>query len=182
MFYGTKYFKPISGWQMVEPRSGLLNLDVGAFTAKRGSLLAFNGSDQEFKLCDNGKGFAGFLTQDVDATGMTMLNFGVVRNLDYPLRDTIDYGTAIVPQVGALFEVEGTGTCTVGNLVCTSGNGAIAANTAVNTMLSCLNGTLRVAQTGDVPLFELLDPDLDEEVTNNRRILVKYNGPQSEVA
>ena len=177
MFYGTKYFKPLSGFGMIAARSGKLNLGVsGTDLSKRGAILGYGADDQEFVLCDAGQAFAGFQSQDVNVAGLTMLNVAVTKNPDYPLRDTVDFGTAYVPEVGALFEVEGAGAAALGNLVATSGTGAIASNTAKGKLLSCLNGCLRIAQVGDVALFELLKANLTAEVEDDVRILVKYNG------
>jgi hypothetical protein len=122
----------------------------------------------------------GFLTQDIDANGLTGLqgfqNF-IIGKLDNPAKNGIEVAVA-KPTVGSEFEYEGAGTAIPGNLVCTSGTGAIATSTARKTQLSFLNGCLRIAQSGEIASLILLAADLEPVADDsNVRIRVMFTGP-----
>lgn len=121
----------------------------------------------------------GFMTQDMNQNGLLddtgFKNFSIGK-LDNPVAN----GTVVSlrkPTLGAELEYEGGGVVGGGNLVCTSGTGALALNTARLTQLSVLAGSLRQAQTGDNIMFELLDTGLAKAVsTSDMRCRVRYLG------
>ena len=176
MFYGNKYFKPIVG-EHSKSAGGKFTLPSGVTLCRAGTFLRYKTSSQEeFDLCENGKGLIGWMTQGMDANGLTMENFAVVGNTNINLRSGQEVSLRI-PEVGNEYEIEGAGVAGGGNLVVTSGTGAIASNTARYTLLAVHKGGLRVAQAGDVASFELVAADLTPLADDaNVRIHVRYTG------
>lgn len=124
-------------------------------------------------------GFAiGFITNDVDANGLTGLQGFqnmIIGKLDNPVKNGYEVAVA-KPSVGAEFEVEGAGGALPGNLVATTGTGALADDTARKTQLSFFNGCIRIAQTNDHIQMILLEPNLTPVVDGNLRIRVQWVG------
>lgn len=113
-------------------------------------------------------GAVGYTTEDIISSG------GLVSNDRFRDRWLGNHNLAVVqsatrpvslrvPHQGAEVEFEGAGTAIPGNLVCTSGTGALAAGTAVKSELSLHNGCIRLAQTGDVVRMILLEAGLTVE-------------------
>jgi hypothetical protein len=96
----------------------------------------------------------------------------MIGKMDLP----ISKGQAVTvrrPRPGAILEFEGLGTAIPGNLVCTSGTGALSSGTARRTPLSFLNGCIREAQTGDFVQAILVEPNLTAETSGNLRIRIE---------
>lgn len=118
---------------------------------------------------------AGFLTQDISAEGHESLQAFKDRTIgkfDLPVKKG-QMVSLRVPHSESLMEFEGVGAAVPGNLVCTTGTGAIASNAAVNAELSFFNGCIRLAQAGDIVTLLLKQADLTPEVTGRRRIRVE---------
>lgn len=179
--FGSRQFKPIHGnWHHV----GYLTTDelpipVGTTLPKGTWCSSKPGNEFKMQLAS---GYAlGVLTQDVDNEGT--MNLTVQRNLlvggvlagatEVPAKK----GHAVslrVPDANAEMQFEGLGAAVPGNLVCTTGTGAISAATARNAELSFLNGCIRLAQTGDIVQLLMLDANETPELAGQVRIRVKY--------
>jgi hypothetical protein len=83
----------------------------------------------------------------------------------------------------AIFEgaadITGAGTVlqAIDHLVVKTGTGAIGAGTAINTLLSVLNGAWRIAQTGDFVLAVLRQANLTPKNVGEIRIRVRFISP-----
>lgn len=84
--------------------------------------------------------------------------------------------TVRVPDVNSMAEFEGPATTAgiVDNLLATAGTGAITAATPVGALLGCFEGGLRVAQTGDVVVAEMVKADVTPMTAGNIRVRVKF--------
>lgn len=120
----------------------------------------------------------GVTVQDIDADGLT----GLQGFQDFTIGKVdrnVKRGRPVslrVPNLGAVLEFEGLGTCGVGNLVVTSGTGAISASTAKGVELSAYQGSLYIAQSGDVVLYLMEDSSLTPATVGNVRVRVKAVG------
>lgn len=160
----------------------ITNADADSATGviKRGKLMDYKAGSIELMAYGSGY-FEGILTEDVSLNGLGgdagFKNF-TIGKLDNPKKR----GAAVsirVPHPGAECEFEGgpADTAIVDNLVCTSGTGAIAANTARLTELSVLNGCWRKAQAGEHVMALLLDANLVPETASNIRMRVRFVSP-----
>lgn len=126
-------------------------------------------------------GFAiGFTTQDIDDDGSIGDNsfknqFLGLQNI--PVRNGLEISLRRM-SLNAEVEFEGVGGALPGNLVATTGTGAITGTTARHTELSVFNGALRVAQTGDLVMYVLENPNMavESDLVGARRIRVRRVG------
>jgi hypothetical protein len=183
--FGSKLFRPLHGkWEhfgtlktnqvwlsATNPNAGLL---------PRGTFLDMHATIADEAALASGNAM-GCLVEDLDADGTTSVQSYYNRSLGVgtPLETPIKKGQAVSLRRfygGAGAEFEGLGTAVPGNLVCTSGTGAISAGTARKTRLSVLNGCLRVAQTGDIVIALVEKADLTPNIPGNVRIEVRFTG------
>ncbi len=178
MFYGNKFFKPVQlmNADHTDIVGGKLTLPDGATLLRAGSLLGYKASTvDEFAPVDTGAGLIGWLTQGMDADGLTIENFAVTQNPNYNLKSGQEVSIRKFRQ-GDEFEIEGKGAAAYGNLLATSSTGAVSSGTTRGTQLAAHKGGLRVAQTGDLVQFEYvmnLTPLADN---TNVRCHVRYIG------
>lgn len=157
--YGSKYIQLISGrWNHIGYLDTTL-LFLPASTVNNGilpkgtALQPLAGDDTKAQLAS---GFSyGFTTQDISALGQTSLQAFKDRNIgkaDLPV--TVGKPVSLrLPSPGSIIEFRGVGAAGPGNLVVTSGTGLLSASTARGTKLSFIQGSLRVAQTGDISQY-----------------------------
>lgn len=174
--FGSSKFKMINGkWEHIGYMDTSLVVlpaaaDNGGVLPKGTWLQAQNGDDTKAQLAS---GFAlGVTTQDISEEGQASVQAFKDRTIGkFDLPIAIGQNVSVrMPTHGSQFEVEGSGTAKPGNLVCTSGTGSISTGTARKTKLSVLNGCIRVAQTGDVAQFLLLEAALTPENAGYVRI------------
>jgi hypothetical protein len=167
--FGTKLFKQITGcWDVIGYLSTNNITIPSGVTMPKGTTLSQIGDTLEAQLA-SGLGI-GYTTQDVDNEGNTSDAAFKARSIrgadaiDLPIKKGQNV-TLRRPHAGSEIEVEGLGAAAVGNLLCTSGTGAISTATAAKTALAFFNGALRVAQTGDfvqgIMLVANLTPQAD---------------------
>lgn len=177
--YGSLKFQLINGrWDHVgycdTSEVYLPSSSVNSGVLPKGTALNYkNGNDQKAQLAS---GMAvGFTTQDITLEGQASLQSFKDRTIgktDLPI--AVGQNVSLrMPTLNSELEVEGSGVAQPGNLVCTSGTGALASNTARRTKLSFLNGSFRIAQTGDVAQFLLLETGLTANIDGNLRIRVR---------
>ena len=147
-------------------------------TLPRGTMLDISASDEEQAALGSGSAI-GVMVQDIDNEGLTGLqgfqDFSIGK-----LDRNVKKGRPVslrVPVPGAFLEFEGDGAANPGNLVATSGTGSISSGTAKGVELSCLNGCLYVAQSGDTVFFHMEKADVTPENAGNTRVRVKAVGP-----
>lgn len=177
--FGSPYVKFIHGnWHHYSLTTGELAIPSGV-TLTKGTWCAERGTSGAAVLA-SGAGAVGFMTQDVNAEGQTSLQSykdRTIGKLDLPMAAGADKAVTLrVPDANAVMEFEGDGTAIPGNLVCTSGTGALSSSTAAKTPLSFFNGAIRIAQSGDVAQLILLDASLTPEISGNTRIRVQAVG------
>ena len=172
--FGTKFFKQITGtWDVIGYlQTNNITIPEGV-TMGKGTFLAQVGNTDEAQLAS---GYAiGYTTQDMDNEGNTSLasfKARIIRDgnsIDLPIKKGQNLSLR-VPKAGAEIEVEGLGVAAVGNLLITSGTGAVASNTAALTELAYFHGGVRKAQAGEFVQGLLLVADLTPEVEGNLRI------------
>lgn len=180
--WGTKLCRMVNGnWDHV----GTLRSSLPAgYTYPAGTHLAYQVTGTYNDNEDVGvlaSGYAvGFTTQDIDDDGsigdssfknqfLGLQNIPVRNGLEISLRRM-----ALNSEV----EFEGAGDALPGNLVATTGTGAITGSTARHTALSVHNGCLRVAQTGDFVMYVLENPNMavESDLVGARRIRVRRVG------
>lgn len=180
--FGSKLFKPYWGkWD----HFGVLktnhvwlsasNADAG--TLPKGTFLDFHPTIEGEAVLASGN-FVGMLIEDMDQSGVLSVQSYYDRSIgrvENPLRK----GTAVSLRrfyAGGMAEFEGLGVSAPGNLVITSGTGAISAATARKTELSTHNGGLRVAQSGDIVIALMEKANLTPEIAGNVRIRIRFTG------
>lgn len=179
MFYGTDLFMPINGgFDVVGYLAFSPSIASAATVIPRGTWLDRNAHTSEsVAMLATGSGI-GYMTQDMTQQGLTIENFAVVRDLDYPLKPG-DFVSLRRPTVNSEFEIEGPPAIAYtaqGNLLVTTGTGALTNTTAFMAQLSVNNGMLYVAQTGDTIMFEMIDSALTPKTVGNLRVKVRYVG------
>lgn len=173
--YGTKYARMVSGamWHHV---GTMVTSALPADVLHRKFTLCHVEEDNEFSMVLATGHVRGFLTQDVDEEGMMGLQGFqnmVIGKLDNPVKRGVEVSLR-VPDDKSLLEAEGDGDAVPGNLVRTTGGPAIDASTTFMKPLSCVNGCLQEAQTGEMIVgyfHRLLTPEADED---NTRILWEW--------
>lgn len=183
--FGSKFFRPLHGkWEhfgtLKTNYVWLSATDANKGTLPRGTFLDMHATIADEAVLASGNAM-GCMIEDMDESGTTSVQSFYNRTLGVgtPLESPIKKGHAISLRRfygGAGAEFEGLGTAIPGNLVCTSGTGAISAATARKTRLSVLNGCLRVAQSGDIVVALLEKADLTPNVVGNVRIEVRFTG------
>lgn len=180
--WGNKYCRMVNGnWDHV----GTLRTSLPAgFTYPAGTHLGYqvtatyNDNEDVAVLAS---GFAiGFTTQDVDDNGSVgdssfKNQFLGLQNI--PVRNGLEISLRRM-ALNAEVEFEGAGDALPGNLVATTGTGAITGTTARHTELSVFNGALRVAQGGDIVMYVLENPNMtvESDLVGARRIRVRRVG------
>lgn len=181
--FGSPYVKYISGewYHYGVMTTEELPIPDGVTLTKGTWLNPKNGTDDTIAQLASGVAL-GFATQDMDNEGHTSLQAFQdvsIGKQDIPIKKG-QAMTVRVPNTNSRLEFEGAGAAVPGNLVCTSGTGAIASNTAKDTELSFLNGCIRKAQTGDIVQLLLETAALTAENPNdgdaNVRIRVRVVG------
>lgn len=175
--FGSDYFKIANGtWDHVGylAASGLPNIGTGVY--RKGTLVDQKADNEHVAVLATGR-VLGLITQDIDENGLDndagFKNF-TIGKLDNPIKRSVNRITARRMAPGSHLEYEGLGAALPGNLVATSGTGAIASNTARGTELSVLNGCIMIAQSGDIVSYHLLKADLVPVAdAGNLRILVE---------
>jgi len=181
--YGSNYFLQLTGeWSTV----GYLTTDevlmpaadVNLGILPKGTWMSERLSTSKMQLAS---GHAiGYTTQDMDTEGTTSLAAYKKLALGGQIEIPMKKGQAMTlrcPKPGAEIIVEGLGTAGPGNLLVTSGTGAISTGTAVEEELSFLNGSVRIAQAGDKVEAHLLDPGLTPYTAGNVRIRMRKCSP-----
>jgi hypothetical protein len=174
--FGASHYKFVSGkWDHIGySTTEDIALPSNGDALKKGTWVDHkNGDDSRIVLASGHS--IGFTTQDLTTDGQTSLQSfkdRMIGKMDLP----ISKGQAVTvrrPRPGAILEFEGLGTAIPGNLVCTSGTGALSSGTARRTPLSFLNGCIRKAQTGDFVQAILVEPNLTAETSGNLRIRIE---------
>lgn len=180
--WGSDLFRQVNGnWDHVGTVTAAL---PAGFTYPIGTHLQYKpvdaSSDDESQAVLASGLAVGFMTQPMDDNGLEgdasfkKMALGL-KNL--PLKNGSEVSLRR-PGLHAEMEFEGSGTALPGNLVCTSGTGAIATSTALKTELSVLNGCLRQAQSGDFVMYILENAKVTPEAdAANVRIRVRAVGP-----
>jgi len=173
--YGSSTFKWVWGkWNHISLGTTYLALPSVATTPLPiGTPVEYKAGDTEEAVLASGKP-VGIVTEKVDAYGTTSdarFKSVMIGERNLPIKT----GTQVavrVPQNDALMEFEGLGAAAPGNLVATTGTGAISASTARGTELSAQNGSMRVAQSGDVVFAKMEVANLTPNTVGNVRIRV----------
>lgn len=189
MFFGTNYFS----WHLGEGfnrRSGttanlnLSNADADVGLLRSGTLVDFTaGYTDRFSFVAGSA--LGFITQPINQDGIesaTEFRKRALQPKGYASYETpIKKGasvTIIVPEPNDEAIYEGEGVTAYGNLVVTSGTGAITDATARRTPLSVSRGGLYVAQSGDLVIAHMEQADLTPLVDPaNVRVRVRFVSP-----
>lgn len=153
------------------------------FTHSKFTLVDVAEADEYTMVLSSGS-LRGFLVQDVDDNGL--LNDAgfkkfIIRKYDNPAKRGA-FVSIRVPNVKAMIESEGLGAAVPGNLVCTSGGAAIDGSTTFKKELTCVNGCLQEATSGDVIVgyfHRLMTPESDP---GNTRVLWEWAGGISKLA
>lgn len=173
--YGSSTFKWVWGkWNHISLGTTYLAMpSVSTTPLPIGTPVEYKSGDTEEAVLASGKP-VGIITERIDASGTTSdarFKSVMIGERNIPIKT----GTQVavrVPQLNALLEFEGLGAAAPGNLVCTSGTGAISTSTANGTELSAQNGSIRVAQTGDIVFAKMEVANLTPETVGNVRIRV----------
>lgn len=192
--FGSHYVKQINGeWDhvgyltselVVLPSTPPADGSSAVPRVQKGTWMMANPSNEyQMMLASGNVGPAmGFTTQDISALGQTEVNAfhdRVIGKQDLP----VSLGRAVSlrrPKTDAELEFEGLGAAAPGNLVTTTGTGAIAAGTFAGNKyakLSVFNGALRLAQSGDWAIALLLRSDITPEIAGNVRIRIRKISP-----
>ena len=180
--FGSKYGRMVQGtWVHVGTMStsGL----PATFTHRKFTLVEPQESNEFAMVLGSGR-VMGFLTQDVDDNGLLNdegFKHFIIQKFDNPVKRGA-YVSVRVPKMKSLIESEGLGGSVPGNLVRTTGGTAIDGSTTWMKELTCVNGCLQEAASGDfiVGYFHrLVDPVADD---GNTRVLWEWAGAMSKLA
>lgn len=177
--YGSNYFKMLVGthFHIGYMTTDNLTIPTGVTIAK-GTYVDQLGSD-EFKCQLASGGGVGFLTQDVDNDGP--ISDAQYKNVSIGKQDLpVKKGDAVSVRVmhpGGQVELEGLGAAEPGNLVATTGTGALSTSTAKETPLSTFCGAIREAQAGELVVYLMKDPTVTPYTDGNLRVRVEAVSP-----
>lgn len=183
--HGTPYFKPVGGgyWQIGYLTTASLALsdgDANNGIIKTGKCVNFAANSQvNMAYAAYNTSFLGFLSQDISANGFQVTStYEQFQNkwLYNPVRRGLAC-SVLVPHLFSMWEMEGLGTVGINTMVVTSGTGAVAANTALNTELTLESGAWRKAASGERVYAELTQANLAPAIVGNIRIQVKILSP-----
>ena len=189
--FGSNYFQWLLGDVMLMQRQSggtsnlnLSNADAAVGTLRAGTMVEFTaGYTDRFSFVTGSA--IGFITQPINETGLESatefrkraLQPNGYQSYETPVKKGDNVAVTIPhPNSQAIFE--GTGVAAYGNLVITSGTGALADSDARFTELSVNRGGWYKAQTGDLVLALLEDPALTPVADDsNLRIRVRFVSP-----
>lgn len=144
----------------------------------RGTFLDIDPTDETEAILASGNA-VGLTVQDIDNEGLTGLQ-GYQDFTIGKLDRNVKKGRPVSLRnyyPGAFLEFEGKGAAAPGNLVATTGTGALSTGTAKGTELSFLNGSIRAAQSGDNVFMLMEKADVTPETGGNVRVRVKMVSP-----
>lgn len=177
--FGSNFFKIVNGSHKAVGYMTTENFVIPeGVTIPKGTIVDSLTGDDTKQVFASGQGI-GHTTQDVTLEGQTSLSEfknRVIGKRDLPIK----IGQAVTVRQfdpGAELEMEGLGAAGPGNLVATTGTGAISDSTARKTELSAHIGSLRVAQTGELVMYHMEDAGLTPYTEGNVRVRISVVSP-----
>lgn len=169
----------------------LSNADANSPTAalKIGKMVDYKDNSEALMKLGTGHS-VGLLTRPVSLSGILETQYQLIQaqlGTSHGKEDIpVTRGKAVtiqcpLPGAEAIFEgaadISGGNGPAIDHLVVKTGTGAIAAGTAINTLLSVLNGAWRIAQVGDFAIALLRQANYTPSNAGEIRIRVRFISP-----